>query len=421
MFWKLNHINQKRDIIILAFVAAVMVSGGNATADFVFSEPTNLGPPVNTSYAEGAACISADGLSLYFQSNRFGGAGEADLWVATRDTIDDEWAPPRNLGPTVNTSNYDGGPRISADGLELYFASNRPGGYGRDDIWVTRRATTDDDWGEPENLGPTVNSPAEELLPSVSADGLELYFSEFQDARPGGYGGADVWVTKRPTKDDPWGTPENLGDTVNGGDADGFPFISADGLKLYFNSTRAGGYGGIDIWVTTRATKDADWGSPVNLGPTINSTGHDFYPSLSANGSTLYFSSDRPGGSGRGDIWQVPIIPIVDFNGDSIVDCVDICMLVDYWETDEPLYDIGPMPWGDGIVDVQDLIVLAETLTSWGREPGRQGSRTVFRLSCQLFAWSRIRSVTSRPALTVTVWLIWQICIKMGPTPIDSV
>ena len=85
-------------------------------------------------------------------------------------------------------------------------------------------------------------------------------------------------------------------------------------------------------------------------------------PFISADRSTLFFSSQRPGEYGNSDIWQVSIEPIVDLNDDGIVDSADMCIIVDNWGTDEPLCDIGPMPWGDGIVDVQDLIVLAEHL-----------------------------------------------------------
>ncbi|MHC4173218.1 MAG: M56 family metallopeptidase [Planctomycetota bacterium] len=361
-------------MLLLAVLACVVLTNAYvARADFIFGTPTNLGPTVNSSAGEGTPCISADGLSLYFASGRAGGSGGWDLWMTTRETTSDPWGQPVNLGSTVNTSRGETAPSISADGLLLYFGSKRGGGWGGWDLWMTRRETTSDPWGQPVNLGPTVNSPAGEICPSISGDGLELYFSEFHVARPGGYGGADVWVTKRPTKDDPWGPPENLGDTVNGGDDDGLPFISADGLKLYFSSTRAGGYGGADTWVTTRATKDADWGPPVNLGPTVNSPADEVYPSLSANGSTLYFNSDRSGGSGGLDLWQASVIPIVDFNGDGIVDCVDICMMVDHWGTDEPLYDIGPTPFGDGVVDVQDLKVLLEHLTTETAEPNLVG------------------------------------------------
>ena len=120
--------------------------------------------------------------------------------------------------------------------------------------------------------------------------------------------------------------------------------------------------GDFEIWMTRRVTKEDNWRPPVNLGPVVNSSAIDGFPSISANGSTLYFCSDRLGGFGEADLWQVPIEPVVDLNGDGIVDCADMCIMVDYWGTDEPLCDIGPMPWGDGIVDVQDLIVLAEHL-----------------------------------------------------------
>lgn len=139
--------------------------------------------------------------------------------------------------------------------------------------------------------------------------------------------------------------------------------ISHDGLLLFFGSDRPGGSGGHDLWVTRRATTNDPWGTPVNLGPTINSSAvYDQTPNISADCSTLFFSSNRPGGVGGSDLWQVSIDPVVDLNADGIVDAVDMCIMVDNWGTDDPLCDIGPMPWGDGIVDVQDLIVLAEHL-----------------------------------------------------------
>ena len=104
----------------------------------------------------------------------------------------------------------------------------------------------------------------------------------------------------------------------------------------------------------------ADW--PGYLGPPINTEFDEDLSMISADGSMLYFDSNRPGGSGEGDLWQASIEPIVDLNGDGIVDSADMCIMVDHSGTDESLCDIGPMPWGDGIVDVQDLIVLAEHL-----------------------------------------------------------
>ena len=131
--------------LMFAGVMVIALCGERANANFVFSEPINLGPAVNAPFSwQGEPSISADGLSLYFVSNRLGGSGDSDLWVATRPTTDDDWGLPINLGSTVNSIAKDENPCISADGLELYFASNRSGSYGGHDIWVTRRPTKND-------------------------------------------------------------------------------------------------------------------------------------------------------------------------------------------------------------------------------------------------------------------------------------
>ena len=117
-----------------------------------------------------------------------------------------------------------------------------------------------------------------------------------------------------------------------------------------------------DIWMTRRVMRDNVWNKPVNLGPLVNSSFQEYGPVISQEGSTLFFMSDRPGGSGNDDIYQAPILPIVDLNSDGIVDAADVCIMIEHWLTDYSFCDIGPMPWGDGIVDVQDLIVLSEHL-----------------------------------------------------------
>ncbi|MBA7685524.1 hypothetical protein ES703_93949 [subsurface metagenome] len=342
-------------ILVLALGLATKV----ANADFTFGTPTNLGPTVNSSAWDAVPNISADGLSLFLESNRPGGSGGKDVWVTTRQMTDEDWGIPVNLGPTVNSSSNDGPGDILDDGLTLFLHSDRTGGSSGSDLYVTTRNTTDDDWGEPLNLGPTVNSSQWEFCPIISADGLTLFFCS---NRSGGSGLYDLWVTTRATRQDDWGSPVNLGPTINTSSREVGPDISADGLTLYFFSDRPGGYGDRDLWMATRSTTDDPWGNPVNLGPRFNTPYAERAAFISPDGSTLYFSSDRPGGVGDHDIWQAQIIPIVDFNGDGIVDCADIVIMIDYWGTDNPLCDIGPMPWGDGIVDVQDLIVLAEHL-----------------------------------------------------------
>ena len=332
-----------------------------ANADFTFGTPTNLGPQVNSSVWDGCPSISADGLSLYFASDLPGGYGFDDLWLTTRETTDEPWGEPVHLGPQVNSTSSDVAPSISADGLSLYFTSNRPGGYGENDLYVTKRATTDEDWGTPVNLGPIVNSSATDFFPNISFDGLSLFFYSNRAPRFNNLG--DLWVATRATIDDEWSEPVNLGPTVNSSiQYNEAPSISADGRMLFFSAIRPGGRGKEDLWVTTRRTTDDDWGTPVNLGPTVNTSSFDKNPNISADGLTLYFQSNRSGGVSTWDIWQVSIEPVVDLNADGIVDSADIVIMIDYWGTDNPLCDIGPMPWGDGIVDVQDLIVLAEHL-----------------------------------------------------------
>jgi len=273
------------------------------SAQYSFGTPVNLGPKINSEKSEGSPRISADALELYFNSSRPGGFGGADLWVATRPTVDAEWGEAVNLGSIVNSSANEIAPTISADGLELYFSdyrANRPGGIGKSDIWVTRRRTKTSEWGEPVNLGSIVNTPADEITPEISADGLELYF---ETDRPGGLGSDDLWVAKRATRSDDWERPVWLGKAINAEGMDHCPNITSDGLTLFFDCTPAGEKVG-DLMVVRRATLRSDWGEPVNLGRAVS--GH-FASSISSDGRTLYFASRHPGGYGANDIWQVPI------------------------------------------------------------------------------------------------------------------
>src|SRR5688572_21952424 len=127
------------------------------------------------------------------------------------------------------------------------------------------------EWSAPENLGPVVNSPALEQNPAVSADGLSLYF---QSDRPGGVGGVDIWVTRRASRSSPWEPPVNVGPPVNTPFFEASPSLSPDGHLLFIHSNRPGTLGGNDIWMACRSgSKDEeDWETPVNLGPDVNTT-----------------------------------------------------------------------------------------------------------------------------------------------------
>jgi len=362
-------------LLLIGFVAAIVIGVGKVRADFFFGEPEILGSGVNSGYGEHGPRISSDGLELYFTSNRPGGYAEYTIWVCTRATREAHWGEAVNLGPPVNTPCGEGtayagtgAANISADGLSLYFSSGRSDGFGSQDLYVTTRASKSAPWEAPTNLGPEVNSSAWENSPDISADSLCLFFADhpYGPYRTGGYGSSDIWVTQRESENHGWETPINLGPTINTPAEDAGPSLSSDGMLLFFHSYRPGGSGSLDLWMVKRTTTSDTWGTPKNLGPNINSSYYDDNPDISSDGSILYFESGRQGGS---DLWQVSIDPIVDFNGDRIVDADDMVIMVDHWGTDYSLCDIGPMPWGDGVVDVHDLIVLAEHL--FEQLPGR--------------------------------------------------
>jgi serine/threonine protein kinase len=335
---------------------------------FFFGREMNLGPVINSIYEDDSPFISYDGLKLYFNSRRPGGFGDKDIWMTTRTTRDTIWGSPVNLGQIINTSGYEGCPRISADDLSLYFQSMRSGGYGTVDIWVARRAGPNEPWQEPVNLGGIINTEFEESRPSLTKDGLELYFDS---KRSGGYGNWDIWVSRRATPNDPWQEPTNLGGIINTPNDEARSFISPDGLALFFNSGIAGSSLDQNMWMATRPTRSSDWNEPVPFQWLPGGTG----VSVSGDGRTFVFASYHRNGIGFGpvviaaaslDVWEVPAIPNLDFNGDENIDANDLKLLNDNQGTSDSsgksIYDIGPMPWGDGLVDTKDLEVFMEYL-----------------------------------------------------------
>lgn len=357
----------KTSLVLIAFIAAFVICAGQAKADFTFGTPTNLGPVVNSAVDEVTANISADGLELYLTSDwPSGNFDDDDIWVAKRSSASEPWGPPVNLGAPVNSVYREIYPSISSDGLMLYFSdwwySQRPGSLGGADLWMTTRASRNAPWTTPVNMGAPINSPAIEGSPTVSHDGLTLMFASDRD---GGSGNADLWMSTRATIQDQWRAPINIGSSVNTGSEEIECHLSSDGLALFFSSDRSG-LGGYDLWMTTRKSPSDPWSPAVNLVATINTSGSEYAPALSPDMLTLYFSSsERAGGQGAYDLWEAPIIPIVDFNGDEIVNIKDLLILIEHWGQNEPSVDIGPGPWGDGIVDVKDLEVL---MSYWGQE-----------------------------------------------------
>ena len=327
-------------IVLIGFVAAVVLcSGQSAIADFVIGEATCVDEVINGGTNVQECSFLHDGLKLYFSYNLPGGYGNRDLWFSTREAQDAPWQEPVNLGPNVNGPDAETYPAISPDELEIYFQyGNGPG------LMRSTRASKDEPWDPATrytDLGDVYDL-------DFSADGLTVYFDAM-----GVYGGWDICMAMRESVDAPWGERVNLGPNINdSGDQYG-PSISNDGLVLFF-------YKNLRIYMAKRTTKDDAWGPSVYLGTSVNGYGWAHGPEISPDGSVLYFDSGRSGGYGGENFWQVPIIPIVDFNGDGIVDVADMCIMVDHWGEDYSLCDIGPMPWGDGVVDIEDLTVFIE-------------------------------------------------------------
>lgn len=271
-----------------------------------WSQPVNL-VSVNSPSVDNQPTLSRDELSLYFTSSRSGGLGGNDIWVSRRLSVDSAWGTPVNLGAPVNSSSNDQGPALSPNGLMLFFHSERAGGFGAQDIYVVRRtdATDDFNWGAPHNLGSEVNTTNFEAsafyLPQVDDGPVSLYF---------GRGPTSVDIDMYSIGFTPNG--QTLGEAArvselnyhSAGVTDARPTVRADGKEVIFFSTRPGGFGLADLWMSVRPNAHAPWSSPTNLGASVNTEFVDRTPWLSADGRTLLFSSNRPGGVGDSDIWM---------------------------------------------------------------------------------------------------------------------
>ncbi|HJU73943.1 MAG TPA: hypothetical protein VJ717_09360, partial [Gemmatimonadaceae bacterium] len=171
--------------------------------------------------------------ALYFASNRRGGHGAADMYVATRASRDAPWTRAVNLGPVLNTDAFEAFPTPSADGLTLYFNRSATFDSQDSDIWVTTRGSVNDTWGAPQKVAATFNSPRAEFSPSVTADGNTMYFASERD------GAVELWVARRASPHQEWGAPEKIGGEVNVARSMTLaPFISSNELSLYFMSAR---------------------------------------------------------------------------------------------------------------------------------------------------------------------------------------
>jgi outer membrane protein OmpA-like peptidoglycan-associated protein len=257
-------------------------------------KPVNLGDHINSSNLEYFPSLTIDGKKLIF-TRRI----QTDEDFYESDWVGGNWTEAKPIGGKVNTDLNEGAQNISQDGTLLVFTGcNYPEGEGSCDLYYSVRNNSG--WTEPLNMGPNINSDAWESSPSLSPDKKDLYFSS---NRPGGFGGKDIWVTHK-TSSGKWGVPVNLGPDINTDGDEGCPFMHADNRTLYFNSNGHMGYGATDLFLS-RKKDDQNWSVPENLGYPINTIDDEGSLIVAADGKTAYYASDRGAGSRGGlDIYS---------------------------------------------------------------------------------------------------------------------
>jgi hypothetical protein len=288
-------------VSLTALVAAAQAANFSAWGDTrKIDEIAGNNSELNTPFQDGCPIQSPDGLSLYMASNRPGGQGLLDIWVAHRESTDDPWGAPENLGEPVNSAADDFCP-TPVRGGGLFFVSREalPGSCGMGDIYFTRYNPTVG-WSEPRNLGCAPGGPntaLDEQGPSYveNDDDAFLFFSSSSPVVPG-----DIYVSHKLAGWNFGGSTAVSG--LNSPANDIQPNVRKDGLEVVFSSNRDGGLGAQDIWVATRNAFGAPWSTPVNVGAGVNTAAAESRPSLSKNARQLLFGR-TPGPEGIGDIY----------------------------------------------------------------------------------------------------------------------
>ncbi len=263
------------------------------SGNYVFA-PENLGDSINSSQLEYYPSITINDSILVF--TRRGANVREDFFASTMN--DKSYSKAKLLDGELNDEPYKGALHISQDGEWLIFAADYgPHGYGGYDLYISY--WTPQGWSEPENLGENINTEAWESSPSLSPDKKTLYFSS---TRYGGYGQGDIYVSHRTNKG--WSPAQNMGPQVNSPGGEIAPFIHADNETLYFTSDGLLGYGGTDLYMIKKDHRTGKWGAPRNLGYPINTIDDEGGLFVAADGKTAYYSSDRSDSRGGLDLYK---------------------------------------------------------------------------------------------------------------------
>ena len=266
----------------------------------------NLGPKVNSKYPDYSPVVTADRSKVFFTSRRNTTTGGGidpgnnhyfeDIFY-TQKAEDGTWTEAKNPGKPLNTDNHDAVVGISPDGQQIYIFKGASNGG---DIFTAK--LDGDLWTKPESMGKKINSGFHESSASFSYDFLTIYFVS---DRPGGYGGHDIYKSSKDSKGR-WGEPENLGGDINTPFEEAAIFAHPDGKTFYFSSKGHSTMGGFDIFKITY--ENGQWSAPTNLGYPLNTTGDDVFFSISADGKYGYYSSSAEGGQGSHDIYQITFL-----------------------------------------------------------------------------------------------------------------
>lgn len=261
----------------------------------ILAKVTNVGDSVNTANAEYFPTVTVqDSLLLFMRRNK---DKREDFLFSNMNS--NGFSLAKTLSDTLNFADKKGAPSLSSDLKTLYYAAEyMEMGYGRYDIYKVSK--TDSGWSAPLNLGRNINSDFWESAPSISPDGQALYFSS---NKPGGFGGIDIYVSYK-TKNGYWSQAYNLGPNINTKGDDQTPFIHADNRTLYFASNGWPGYGGTDLFVAFKKL-DGKWSKPTNLGYPINTFDNEGSIAIASNGWEGYIASDRIDSRGELDIYKV--------------------------------------------------------------------------------------------------------------------
>ncbi|MBU0487887.1 MAG: OmpA family protein [Bacteroidetes bacterium] len=263
----------------------------------------NLGKNINTEYPEYTPVVATDESFLLFTSRREGGVSEdrdkegkfyEDIWISRKDA-DGNWGQAELFDKKINTDGHEAIISISNDGKQIFLYR------GDEDIYTSTREG--DAWTTPVKLPPTINTKGWETHASLSPDGNTLYFTS---NRPGGYGGRDIYLSKKQANGT-WGKAANLGPEINTNLDEESPCILADGITLYFSSKGHETMGGFDIFISTLSS-DGYWSKPENIGYPINSPEDDIFYQPTSDKKHAYYSSARSESYGGNDIYYLTIL-----------------------------------------------------------------------------------------------------------------